>query len=40
MEIESRVSHRFHILAPRRAKLFMGGRGKEFDVRPLLSCPP
>ncbi len=40
MEIESRVSYRFHILAPRRAKLFLGGRGAEFNVRPLLSCPP
>lgn len=40
MELESRVAYRFHITAPKRAKLFLGGRGKEFDIRPLLSCPP
>lgn len=40
MKIESRVTHKFHIIAPRRAKLFIGGKGREFDVRPLLSCPP
>jgi len=40
MAVESRVTHRFHILGPRRAKLYIGGRGREFEVRPLLSCPP
>jgi hypothetical protein len=40
MQIESRVIHRFQILGAGKAKLFIGGRGTEFDVRPLLSCPP
>lgn len=40
MEIESRVSHRFQITGPGTAKLYLGGRGKDFRVRPLLSCPP
>lgn len=40
MQIESRVVHRFQIVGPGRAKLYTGGRGVEFDVRPLLSCPP
>lgn len=40
MEFESRVSYRFHIVAQGRAKFYSGGRGKEFNVRPLLSCPP
>jgi hypothetical protein len=40
MQIESRVSHRFNVVGPGRAKLYLTGRGTEFDVRPLLSCPP
>ncbi len=40
MQIESRVAYRFHITGPRKAKLYIGGRGKEFEARPLLSCPP
>lgn len=40
MEIESRVSHRFQVTGPGTAKLYLGGRGKDFRVRPLLSCPP
>ncbi len=40
MPLESRVIHRFHVIGPRKAKLYIGGRGREFEVRPLLSCPP
>lgn len=40
MQLEGRTINRFNIISPRRAKLYIGGRGKEFDIRPLLSCPP
>jgi hypothetical protein len=40
MQIESRISHRFNIIGAGRAKLYLTGRGTEFNVRPLLSCPP
>ncbi|MBN2518278.1 MAG: hypothetical protein JXB14_05515 [Candidatus Altiarchaeota archaeon] len=40
MEIESRILYRFVIVGPKTVKLYTGGRGKSFDVRPLLSCPP
>ncbi len=40
MQIESRVGHRFHIIGAGKAKLYTGGRGTEFNMRPLLSCPP
>jgi hypothetical protein len=41
MEIESRSHYRFHLSGSRKAKFFGEGRGaKEFEIRPLLSCPP
>jgi hypothetical protein len=40
IKLESRVKYRFQVVAPKRAKVFDGGRGREFGVRPLLSCPP
>jgi hypothetical protein len=40
MKIESRVANKFVITGAQRAKLYQGGRGTEFNVRPLLSCPP
>jgi|GEM_PF-1428226 len=40
IQIESRVAYRFQIVGPGRVKLYTGGRGVEFDLRPLLSCPP
>jgi len=40
MELESRTTYRFQIIGPGKAKYYSGGRGKEFTIRPLLSCPP
>jgi hypothetical protein len=40
MKIESRVVNKFNITGPGKAKLYRGGRGAEFTIRPLLSCPP
>ena len=40
MEVESRVSYKFVIVGPKTVKLYIGGKGKNFEVRPLLSCPP
>jgi hypothetical protein len=40
MEIESRVAYKFNVTGPKSVKMYVGGKGKQFTVRPLITCPP
>jgi hypothetical protein len=40
MELESRVHYKFTVTGMGKAKLQIGGKNKDIDIRPLLSCPP
>lgn len=40
MELESRISYKFNVTGLGQVKLQIGGRSKNIELRPLLSCPP